>query len=69
MRPVRLEMESFASFRTATTVDFDGADRLVGPTGSGKSTVIDAMVFALFGSAPGGKCRLDLRPVRARPDR
>lgn len=54
MRPVRLEMEGFASFRTATTVDFDGADyfALVGPTGSGKSTVIDAMVFALFGSAP-----------------
>lgn len=47
-------MEGFASFRTPTTVDFDGADyfALVGPTGSGKSTVIDAMVFALFGSAP-----------------
>lgn len=54
MRPVRLEMNGFASFRTATTVDFTDADyfALVGPTGSGKSTVIDAMVFALFGSAP-----------------
>ena len=54
MRPVRLEMDGFASFRTATVVDFEGADyfALVGPTGSGKSTVIDAMVFALFGTAP-----------------
>ena len=54
MRPVRLEMNGFASFRGETVVDFDGADyfALVGPTGSGKSTVIDAMVFALFGSAP-----------------
>ncbi len=54
MRPVRLEMDGFASFRSQTTVDFEGADyfTLVGPTGAGKSTVIDAMVFALYGSAP-----------------
>lgn len=54
MRPVRLEMNGFASFRTATTVDFEGADyfALIGPTGAGKSTVIDAMVFALYGTAP-----------------
>ncbi len=54
MRPVRLEMNGFASFRAETTVDFNGADyfALVGPTGAGKSTVIDAMVFALYGSAP-----------------
>lgn len=54
MRPVRLEMDGFASFRSPAVVDFDGADyfALVGPTGSGKSTVLDAMVFALFGTAP-----------------
>ncbi|NHB85087.1 AAA family ATPase [Tessaracoccus sp. HDW20] len=54
MRPIRLEMNGFASFRAETVVDFEGADyfALVGPTGAGKSTVIDAMVFALFGSAP-----------------
>lgn len=54
MRPVRLELDGFASFRAATVVDFEGADyfALVGPTGSGKSTVIDALVFALYGSAP-----------------
>lgn len=54
MRPVRLEMDGFASFRSATTVDFTEADyfALIGPTGSGKSTVLDAIVFALYGTAP-----------------
>ena len=54
MRPVLLRMEGFASFKEAALVDFRGADyfALVGPTGSGKSTVIDAMTFALFGSVP-----------------
>src|SRR4051812_29051286 len=54
MRPVRLEMDGFASYREKTVVDFTGADyfALVGPTGSGKSTVIDALTFALFGTVP-----------------
>src|SRR4051794_7099823 len=52
MRPVRLTMEGFASFRNRTEVDFTDAHyfALVGPTGSGKSTVIDAMTFALYGT-------------------
>ncbi len=54
MRPVRLDLNGFASFRDPAVVDFTDADyfALVGPTGSGKSTVIDAMTFALYGSAP-----------------
>ncbi|TCK22804.1 AAA family ATPase [Pseudonocardia endophytica] len=54
MRPVVLRMESFAAFREPTVVDFTGADYfvLVGPTGAGKSTVVDAMTFALYGSVP-----------------
>lgn len=54
MRPVLLRMDGFASFREPTVVDFRDADYfvLVGPTGSGKSTVIDAMTFALYGSVP-----------------
>ncbi|MEJ3656392.1 SMC family ATPase [Actinomycetes bacterium KLBMP 9759] len=54
MRPVLLEMAGFAAFREPTTVDFVGAEyfALVGPTGAGKSTVIDAMTFALYGSVP-----------------
>lgn len=54
MRPVRLDLNGFAAFREPATVDFTDADyfALVGATGSGKSTVIDAMTFALYGSAP-----------------
>lgn len=54
MRPVLLEMAGFASFREPAVVDFADVEyfALVGPTGSGKSTVIDAMTFALYGSVP-----------------
>ncbi len=54
MRPVLLEMAGFGSFREPTTVDFTAAEyfALIGPTGSGKSTVIDAITFALYGSVP-----------------
>jgi exonuclease SbcC len=52
MRPVRLELDGFVSFRSPATVDFTDADyfALVGPTGSGKSSLIDALTFALYGS-------------------
>ena len=54
MRPIRLEMEGFTSFRDRTVVDFEDTDLFVltGPTGAGKSSVIDAMTFALYGSIP-----------------
>ena len=54
MRPVRVTMVGFGIFADEVTVDFDGVDvfALVGPTGSGKSTIIDAICFALYGSVP-----------------
>lgn len=54
MRPIKLEIEGFTAFREPTVVDFDGSELFVlsGPTGSGKSSLIDAMTFALYGSIP-----------------
>ena len=72
MRPVMLDLHGFASFRDEARVDFSDADffALVGPTGSGKSTVIDAMTFALYGSVPRwgrkGMVSLALAPTVAR---
>lgn len=54
MRPLRLELEGFTSFRERTEVNFEDTDLFVftGATGSGKSSLIDAMIFALYGSIP-----------------
>ncbi|WP_341719757.1 SMC family ATPase [Micromonospora sp. FIMYZ51] len=54
MRPMRLDLAGFTVFRDETTIDFTDADffALVGPTGSGKSTVLDAICFALYGTVP-----------------
>jgi DNA repair protein SbcC/Rad50 len=54
MRPMRLDLRGFAAFREPATVDLTDTDffALVGPTGSGKSTVLDAICFALYGTAP-----------------
>ena len=54
MRPIRLDMDGFASFRDKTILDFTDTDYfvLVGATGAGKSTIIDAIIFALYGTVP-----------------
>jgi DNA repair protein SbcC/Rad50 len=54
VRPLRLDLAGFATFRDETTVDFTDADyfALVGPTGAGKSSIIDAICFALYGTVP-----------------
>jgi len=54
MRPLRLDLHGFTVFREPVVVDFTDTDffALVGPTGSGKSTVLDAICFALYGTVP-----------------
>jgi len=54
MRPKLLEIEGLHSFKEAQTIDFTylgetGLFGIFGPTGSGKSTVLDAITFALYG--------------------
>jgi exonuclease SbcC len=65
MRPVRLEIEGFTAFRSPTVIDFSGADlfALAGPTGAGKTSIIDALTFALYGSVPRLVDRRAVAPV------
>jgi exonuclease SbcC len=54
MRPLRLVLDGFGSYRQPADVDFSDVDffALVGPTGAGKSTLIDGLCFALYGTVP-----------------
>ena len=54
MRPLRLEVRGFTSFREPTTLDFEHRRlfAITGPTGAGKSSLLDAMTWALYGQVP-----------------
>jgi DNA repair protein SbcC/Rad50 len=59
MRPLRVVMQAFGPYAGEQTLDFAelrGASffLITGPTGSGKTTVLDAMSFALYGVTSGG---------------
>src|SRR3954447_12280713 len=54
MRPTRLMVEGFISFRHLTEIDFAGLGlfAITGATGSGKTSIIDALTYALYGRTP-----------------
>ena len=54
MRPISLEMEGFTSFRERASIDFSSLNlfAITGPTGAGKTSIIDAMTYALYGCTP-----------------
>ena len=54
VKPLRLEIRGFTAFRESTVVEFDGRRLFVitGPTGAGKSSLLDAMIWALYGQVP-----------------
>ena len=77
MRIHRLEISAFGPFAGTEHIDFDrlsahGLFLLNGPTGAGKTSVLDAICFALYGSVPGARqdgkrLRSDHAPAAAEP--
>ena len=58
MKPIKLVMNAFGSFLETTEIDFEvlnnsGFYLITGATGSGKTTIFDAIMFALYGEASG----------------
>jgi exonuclease SbcC len=54
VRPLELALEGFRSYRAATTIDFQDRSLfgIVGPTGAGKSSILDGLIYALYGRTP-----------------
>lgn len=68
MKPLRLEMENFGPYEKQI-IDFESFEEsplflISGKTGSGKTTLFDAMCFALFGKTSG----MDRQPEQMRSD-
>ncbi|WP_327129998.1 AAA family ATPase (plasmid) [Streptomyces sp. NBC_01343] len=72
MRLHTLTLQAFGPFRTRQSIDFDtlsqgGLFLLHGATGAGKSTVFDAVCYALYGNVPGERHQTALRSHHADP--
>ena len=64
MRPLKLTMTAFGPYAEKTTIDFEklnnGVYLITGDTGAGKTTIFDAIVFALYGQGSGSGRNSDM---------
>ncbi len=74
MRPLSLEIQAFGPYVGKTKVDFkplyrEGLFLIAGPTGAGKTTLFDALCFALYGATSGGdRSDVHMRSTLATPE-
>src|SRR6187431_2484547 len=73
MRVHRLEIEAIGPFAERVTIDVDalsaeGLFLIHGPTGSGKTSLLDAICFALYADVPGARSKRGLRSDHAGQD-
>jgi exonuclease SbcC len=72
MRPHQLEMQAFGPYAEAVTIPFDALSRdglflIHGSTGAGKTYLLDALCFALYGDVSGERSVKGLRSDHAPP--
>ena len=64
MKPLKLKMTAFGSYAEEAVVDFEkfksGLFLITGDTGAGKTTIFDAIVFALYGTSSGSERTMEM---------